>query len=184
MTDVTIRGIDDDVYSRFAAEAKKRGIPIGELATKAMNDLVLAAQAPSYHLENLEHLSVSRGDLESIDGPIIFSGIEVLEFEDDFRLSDLPSLAPGGHSSDHPGRIHPDLGLVGQDSRLTDDPLAPPVRRRVRRVLVRVIHTRRDRDLDRDRFAHTSGSNLNVRRNESPGRRTVSHRSSASMSTS
>jgi len=83
MTDVTIRGIDDDVYSRFAAEAKKRGIPIGELATKAMNDLVLAAQAPSYHLENLEHLSVSRGDLESIDGPIIFSGIEVLEFEDD-----------------------------------------------------------------------------------------------------
>lgn len=83
MTDVTIRGIDDDVYSRFAAEAKKRGIPIGELATKAMNDLVKAAQAPSYHLENLEHLSVSRSDLESIDGPIIFSGIEVLEFEDD-----------------------------------------------------------------------------------------------------
>ena len=83
MTDVTIRGIDDDVYSRFAAEAKKRGIPIGELATKAMNDLVQAAQAPSYHLENLEHLSVSRSDLESIDGPIIFSGIEVLEFEDD-----------------------------------------------------------------------------------------------------
>ena len=83
MTDVTIRGIDDDVYSRFAAEAKKRGIPIGELATKAMNDLILEAQAPRYHLENLEHLSVSRSDLESIDGPIFFSGIEVLEFEDD-----------------------------------------------------------------------------------------------------
>jgi post-segregation antitoxin (ccd killing protein) len=83
MTDVTIRGIDDDVYSRFAAEAKKRGIPIGELATKAMSDLIKAAQAPSYHLENLEHLSVSRSDLESIDGPIVFSDIEVLEFEDD-----------------------------------------------------------------------------------------------------
>jgi hypothetical protein len=83
MTDVTIRGIDDDIYSRFAAEAKKRGIPIGELATKAMNDLIKAAQAPTYHLENLDHLSVSRSDLESIDGPITFSDIEVLEFEDD-----------------------------------------------------------------------------------------------------
>lgn len=83
VTDVTIRGIDDDVYSRFAAEAKKRGIPIGELATKAMNDLIKAAQAPSYRLENLEHLSVSRSDLESMDRPIIFSDIEVLEFEDD-----------------------------------------------------------------------------------------------------
>lgn len=83
MTDVTIRGIDDDVYSRFAAEAKKRGMPIGELATKAMKDLVEAAQGPSYHLQDLEHLTVSRSDLESMDGPIIFSDIEVLEFEDD-----------------------------------------------------------------------------------------------------
>jgi hypothetical protein len=83
MTDVTIRGIDDEVYSRFAAEAKKRGIPIGELATKAMRDLVEAAGAPFYRLMNLEHLSVSRNDLESLDGPIIFSNIETLEFEDD-----------------------------------------------------------------------------------------------------
>jgi hypothetical protein len=36
MTDVTIRGIDDDVYSKFAAEAKRRGISIGELTTLAM----------------------------------------------------------------------------------------------------------------------------------------------------
>ena len=83
VTDVTIRGIDDEVYSRFAAEAKKRGVPIGELTTKAMMDLVEAAGAPIYRLTNLEHLSVSRNDLESLDGLIVFTNIEVLEFEDD-----------------------------------------------------------------------------------------------------
>ncbi len=87
MTDVTIRGIDDDVYSRFAAEAKKRGIPIGELTTKAMRDVVEAAGAPIYRLTDLEHLSVSRNDLESMDAPIIFSNIEVLEFESDVDWS-------------------------------------------------------------------------------------------------
>lgn len=82
-TDVTIRGIDDEVYSRFAAEAKRRGVPIGELTTEAMRDLVGAADAPTYHLENQEKLSVSKNDLESLDGPVRFSNIEVLEFEDD-----------------------------------------------------------------------------------------------------
>jgi hypothetical protein len=87
MTDVTIRGIDDEVYSRFAAEAKRRGIPIGELTTKAMRNLVDSAAAPIYSLENIEHLSVTRNDLESLDGPINFFNIEVLEFEEDVDWS-------------------------------------------------------------------------------------------------
>ncbi len=40
MADVTIRGIDDEVYARFTGEAKKRGISIGELTTIVMRALV------------------------------------------------------------------------------------------------------------------------------------------------
>ena len=83
VTDVTIRGIDDDVYARFAAEAKKRGVPIGELTTTAMRDLLDKATGPSYRIANLEYLSVSKNDLESMDGPVVLEDIEALEFEDD-----------------------------------------------------------------------------------------------------
>jgi hypothetical protein len=83
VTDVTIRGIDDEVYARFAAEAKKRGIPIGELATEAMKDLVDRAIGPSYRIADLDLLSVSRSDLESMDRPVVFADIDVLEFEND-----------------------------------------------------------------------------------------------------
>lgn len=83
MTDVTIRGIDDDVYARFAAEAKKRGMVIGELATEVMREMVDRGISPSYRLKDLDILSVSKTDLESVDGPVIFSDIELLNFEDD-----------------------------------------------------------------------------------------------------
>ena len=83
MTDVCIRGVDDDVYARFAAEAKKRGLAIGELATEVMREVVDRGASPSYRLKDLDMLSVSKADLESVDGPVIFSDIELLNFEDD-----------------------------------------------------------------------------------------------------
>ncbi len=81
MTDVTIRGIEDETYSQFAAEAKKRGIPIGEYTTIAMKAMIANSTAPVYHIGNLEHLSVSKADLESIELPVILSNIEVLDFD-------------------------------------------------------------------------------------------------------
>jgi hypothetical protein len=53
MTDVTIRGIDDDVYAKFTAEAKKR------------------------------ELSITRKDLESLKGQVMLHRIKKLEFADD-----------------------------------------------------------------------------------------------------
>ena len=83
MTDVTIRGIEDDTYSKFAAEAKRRGMSIGELTTEAMNEVVTRGMLPSYRLEDLDELPVSRSDLESLDGPVVIQNVEVLEFADD-----------------------------------------------------------------------------------------------------
>jgi len=84
MTDVTIRGIDDDVYARFAAEAKRRGTAIGELTTKVMREFVDASSGkPAYHISDLAQLTVSKNDLESIDGLVSFTDVETLEFADD-----------------------------------------------------------------------------------------------------
>jgi len=83
MTDVTIRGIDDDVYARFAAEAKRRGLAIGELTTQMMQAALQESSRPIYKICNLDELSVSKRDLESMDGPVIFSNIDSLEFDED-----------------------------------------------------------------------------------------------------
>lgn len=83
MTDVTIRGIDDDVYSLFSAEARKRGISIGELVTQVMKALLEESSNEGYVIENLKELSVSRKELESIDGPVAFINIKTLIIEDD-----------------------------------------------------------------------------------------------------
>jgi hypothetical protein len=83
MTDVTIRGIDDEVYARFAAEAKKRGISIGEQTTEVMRDFVDKASNPGYSINNIEDLEVVKRDLETMDGPVSFNNIDVLEFADD-----------------------------------------------------------------------------------------------------
>lgn len=82
MTDVTIRGIEDETYSQFAAEAKKRGVPIGELTTAAMKALIATSTTPVYHIGTMEHLTVSKVDLDSIELPVILSNIEVLDFDD------------------------------------------------------------------------------------------------------
>lgn len=83
MTDVTIRGIDDDVYSKFAAEAKQTGKAIGELTTEVMAAYVGRDKPAVYKIQNIDTLSVSRNDLNTMDGPVIFLNIDVLEFEDD-----------------------------------------------------------------------------------------------------
>lgn len=82
MTDITIRGIEDGTYSQFAAEAKKRGVPIGELTTAAMKAWIATSTAPVYHIGTMEHLTVSKSDLESVELPVVLSNIEVLEFDD------------------------------------------------------------------------------------------------------
>jgi hypothetical protein len=83
-TDVTIRGIDDEVYSSFAAEAKRRGVPIGELTTKVMKDFVEDSSGKTvYKISDVAQLVVSKNDLISIDGVVSLSDIDMLEFSDD-----------------------------------------------------------------------------------------------------
>jgi hypothetical protein len=82
MTDVTIRGIEDETYSRFAAEAKRRGVSIGELTTMAMNSFISASSGPSYRIGDIDTLSVSKTDLESLEGPVTLENIDMLEFDD------------------------------------------------------------------------------------------------------
>ena len=78
-----IRGIDDEVYARFTGEAKKRGISIGELTTIVMRALVDAPTSRTYRIGELVSLSVSKKDLESLDGMVAFSNIRSLEFAND-----------------------------------------------------------------------------------------------------
>jgi len=83
MTNVTIRGIDDDTYLKFSAEATLRGMSIGDLATQAMRSLIEQNKGPIYRIGNMDHLTITRNDLESIDGTVIISNIDRLEFEPD-----------------------------------------------------------------------------------------------------
>lgn len=83
MTDVTIRGIDDDVYAKFTAEAKRRELSIGELTTIVMRALVEDVGTTNYRIGNLVALEVSRKDLESLKGPVMFHNIKTLELGDD-----------------------------------------------------------------------------------------------------
>jgi len=83
MTDVTIRGIEDDVYAKFTAEAKKRDFSIGELTTIVMRALVEEIGTTNYRIGSLNALLVTRKDLESLSGPVLFYDIKTLEFADD-----------------------------------------------------------------------------------------------------
>jgi hypothetical protein len=83
MTNVTIRGIDDETYLQFSAEATLRGMSIGDLTTRAMRTFLDQNKGPIYRIWNLENLVVSRNDLESIDGQVVISNIERLTFEPD-----------------------------------------------------------------------------------------------------
>ncbi len=83
MTDVTIRGIDDEIYAKFTAEAKKRELSIGELTTIVMRALVEDISTTNYRIGNLTTLLVTKKDLESLKGPVMFHNIKTLEFADD-----------------------------------------------------------------------------------------------------
>jgi hypothetical protein len=83
MTDVTIRGIDDDVYAKFTAEAKKRELSIGELTTIVMRALVEEIGTTNYRISDLASLVITRKDLESLKGQVLLHRIKKLEFADD-----------------------------------------------------------------------------------------------------
>jgi len=83
MTDVTIRGIDDDVYAKFTAEAKKRDLSIGELTTIVMRALVEDVGTTNYRISNLTSLVITRKDLESLKGQVMLYRIKKLEIGDD-----------------------------------------------------------------------------------------------------
>jgi hypothetical protein len=82
MTDVTIRGIDDEIYARFTAEAKRRGVPIGELTTLVMKALVDETTTRTFRIGDLGELKVTKKDLDSLDGMVTFFEIKYLEFDD------------------------------------------------------------------------------------------------------
>lgn len=83
MTDVTIRGIDDDVYAKFTAEAKKRELSIGELTTIVMRALVEEIGTTNYRISDLASLVITKKDLESLKGQLMLHRIKKLEFADD-----------------------------------------------------------------------------------------------------
>jgi putative transposon-encoded protein len=83
MTDVTIRGIDDDVYAKFTAEAKKRELSIGELTTIVMRALVEELGTTNYRISDLASLVITRKDLESLKGQVMLHRIKKLVFADD-----------------------------------------------------------------------------------------------------
>ena len=83
MTDVTIRGIDDSVYSLFSAEARKRSVPIGELVTQVMRIFLEETSEKVFRVDNLDELTLTKNELESVGGPIGFSGIKTLTISED-----------------------------------------------------------------------------------------------------
>jgi len=83
MTDVTIRGIDDEIYRRFSAEARNRGVAIGKLVTLAMSNLLEVKPMGNYKVEMNEEVIVEKNELESLDKPVIFKNIVKLTFTED-----------------------------------------------------------------------------------------------------
>jgi len=83
MTNVTIRGIDDETYLKFSAQATLQGVSIGDLTTRAMRALLEKDQGPIYRIGNMEDISINRTDLESLDGVVIISNVDSLTFEQD-----------------------------------------------------------------------------------------------------
>lgn len=82
MTDVTIRGIDDDIYNNFSAEARKRDTPLGEMVSKAMMAYIETYEANYYVIENVDKLEITKEQLESVGEPIAFLGIKEIIIDD------------------------------------------------------------------------------------------------------
>jgi len=104
---ITIRGVDRDLYAKALALAKEAGRGVGEVINDALRLLlstgVAAATAMSKVAEagreivegfreavrgvlsvsGVEELTVSRGDLEAVEGQVSFKGIKKLKFADD-----------------------------------------------------------------------------------------------------
>lgn len=83
MTDVTIRGIDDHVYSLFSAEARRRSVPIGELVTQIMRIFLEETSEKRFTVEGLDELTLTREELLSVGGPVALSGIKTLTISED-----------------------------------------------------------------------------------------------------
>jgi post-segregation antitoxin (ccd killing protein) len=83
MTNVTIRGIDDQTYLKFSAQATLEGVPIGELTTRAMQAYLEKDQGKVYRIGNMEDIAINRNDLESLDGAVVLQDIERLTLMDD-----------------------------------------------------------------------------------------------------
>jgi hypothetical protein len=83
VTDVTIRGIDDSVYSLFSAEARRRSVPIGELVTQVMRIFLEETSEKRFSVEGLDELTLTREELGSVGGLIAFNDIKILTIADD-----------------------------------------------------------------------------------------------------
>jgi len=84
MTDVTVRGIADEVYNEFSAEARRQNKSIGELTTEAMR--LHPNERRVHQVSDAQELRIFRLDLEEFNHAIIFSRIEHLIFEDDIDI--------------------------------------------------------------------------------------------------
>ena len=82
MTDVTIRGIDDEVYATFSAEARKRNVPIGELVTQVMRIFLEETIEKTQVIERIEDLTITKDQLESVGESIRFIGIKNLTIDE------------------------------------------------------------------------------------------------------
>jgi len=107
---VSIRGVSEELYSKAVSLAKNIGVPVGEVVNEALRLLLstieLGVAAPGYVLRSIletgrrtiesitnlgnvikvgdmEELTVSRRDLESVEGKVIFSNIKRLVFSND-----------------------------------------------------------------------------------------------------
>ncbi len=106
----TIRGLDPELYERFARTARDLGTSVGELMNEAMRVLlslivvgkefgkagttllrapveaaknVISKVKDFEVISNIGELTVSKNDLEALEKPVLFVNIRRLIFEDD-----------------------------------------------------------------------------------------------------
>lgn len=99
LKNVTIRGINSEVYDQFSHKIRNLRMNLGEAITKMMNDIIIdlddslndlpALRArttfDNFHLERLsinhyDRLKISRADLEEANAQVVFSHINKLTF--------------------------------------------------------------------------------------------------------
>ena len=105
----SIRGLDPEIYDRFAKVARELGVSVGELMNEAMRFMLSLVSLGTVAgvegikllmkslrgikgihellgnvevISGLDELEVSREDLESIDKPVIFMNIKKLVFKE------------------------------------------------------------------------------------------------------